>query len=76
MCRGVISKYYGSFWRNPAPSKHGGGPMAQAQDKKRDLKKVGRRDDAAATPNPDVLEKGKKIKENIDKLLAEIHEEL
>jgi ubiquitin-like protein Pup len=52
------------------------GVMTMSQDKKRDLKKVGRRDDAAATPNPDVLEKGKKIKENIDKLLDEIDEVL
>ena len=46
------------------------------QTRKRDVKQAGRKDDASATPNPDVLEKGKKIKENIDKLLDEIDEVL
>ncbi|MEO5656338.1 MAG: ubiquitin-like protein Pup [Nitrospiria bacterium] len=47
-----------------------------SQEKKRDLKKVTRRDETSAVPNPEVLEKGKKMKENIDKLLDEIDEVL
>jgi ubiquitin-like protein Pup len=47
-----------------------------SQDKKRDLKKVGRRDETSVSPNPETVEKGKKMKENIDKLLDEIDEVL
>lgn len=43
-----------------------------SQEKKRDLKKPGRRDETSATPNPEIVEKGKEIKEDIDKLLDEI----
>ena len=43
-----------------------------SQDKKRDIKKVGKRDEASATPNAEVVEKGKQMKEDIDKLLDEI----
>ena len=47
-----------------------------SQEKKRDLKKVGRKDDTSAAPNPEIVEKGKKIKENLDNLLDEIDEVL
>ena len=47
-----------------------------SQEKKRDLKKVGRKDDTSAVPNPEIVEKGKKIKENLDKVLDEIDEVL
>lgn len=50
--------------------------MTMSQEKKRDLKKAGRRDEASASPNPETVEKGKKMKENIDKLLDEIDEVL
>lgn len=44
-----------------------------SQEKKRDVtKKVGRRDEASAAHNPEVVEKGKQMKEDIDKLLDEI----
>jgi ubiquitin-like protein Pup len=43
-----------------------------SQDKKRDLKKVGKRDESTAAANAEVVEKGKQMKENIDKLLDEI----
>jgi ubiquitin-like protein Pup len=47
--------------------------MTMSQEKKRDLnKKVGRREEAPAAHNPEIVEKGKQMKENIDKLLDEI----
>jgi ubiquitin-like protein Pup len=51
---------------------NGKGVIIMSQDKKRDLKKVGKRDESAAAANAEVVEKGKQMKENIDKLLDEI----
>jgi ubiquitin-like protein Pup len=47
--------------------------MIMSQEKKRDVsKKVGRRDETSAAHNPETVEKGKQMKEDIDKLLDEI----
>jgi ubiquitin-like protein Pup len=47
--------------------------MTMSQEKKRDLnKKVGRRDEASTAHNPEIVEKGKQMKEDIDQLLDEI----
>ncbi len=44
-----------------------------SQEKKRDLnKKAGRRDEASTAHNPEIVEKGKQMKEDIDQLLDEI----
>ncbi len=51
---------------------NGKGVIIVSQDKKRDIKKVGKRDESAAVPNAEVVEKGKQMKEDIDKLLDEI----
>jgi ubiquitin-like protein Pup len=48
------------------------GVITVSQEKKRDIKKVGKRDESAAAANPEVVEKGKQMKEDIDKLLDEI----
>lgn len=47
--------------------------MIMSQEKKRDLnKKAGRRDEGSTTHNPEIVEKGKQMKEDIDQLLDEI----
>jgi ubiquitin-like protein Pup len=45
------------------------------QEKKREKKKDEKREDQAAA-NPEVVEKGKKIKEDLDKLMDEIDDVL
>jgi ubiquitin-like protein Pup len=45
------------------------------QEKKREKKKDDKREDQAAA-NPEVVEKGKKIKEDLDKLMDEIDDVL
>ena len=46
------------------------------QEKKRDKKKESDKKDEAAAANPEVVEKGKKIKEDLDTLLDEIDDVL
>ena len=49
-----------------------------SQEKRRDQSKksTARKDEAGAAANPDVVERGKKTKEDIDKLLDKIDEVL
>ncbi|HLB02487.1 MAG TPA: ubiquitin-like protein Pup [Nitrospiria bacterium] len=49
--------------------------MARQDQKKDKRREPGKRDDHVSA-NPEVIEKGKKIKENIDKLLDEIDDVL
>ena len=51
---------------------NGKGVIIVSQDKKRDIKKAGKRDESTVAPNAEVVEKGKQMKENIDKVLDEI----
>jgi ubiquitin-like protein Pup len=46
------------------------------QEKKREKKKESEKKDEATTANPEVVEKGKKIKEDLDTLLDEIDDVL
>ncbi len=46
------------------------------QDQKKDKKREGSKREDSVKANPEVIEKGKKIKENIDNLLDEIDDVL
>lgn len=63
-----------SFWGG-LPPKGVRASMAR-QDQKKDKKREPGKRDEQVSANPEVIEKGKKIKENIDNLLDEIDEVL